>query len=86
MECDFTLAKGEQTATEQRPRTPFPPVPGTSSEPSIDALLQDQSWLKIELIEVKEALAEEKAQNTKCHEDLLAQLSTLSAKLLPPLP
>jgi len=36
MGCDFTLVKGEQTTTEQGPRTPFSPIPGTSSnEPSI---------------------------------------------------
>ena len=87
MGCDFSLIKGTQTATERWPRTPFSPVPGTSSsEPSVDALLQDQSRLKTELIEVKEALAEDKVQNAKCHEDLLGLLSALSAKLslLPP--
>ena len=87
MGYDFTLAKGEQTATEQGPRTPFPPVPVTSSsEPSVDALLQDQSQLKTELIEVKEALVKEKAQNAKRCQDLLALLSALSAKLSPPPP
>jgi len=87
MGCDFTLAKGEQTATEQGPRIPFPPVPSiSSSEPSVDALLQDQSRLKTELTEVKEALAKEKAQHAKRHEDLLALLSALSAKLSPPPP
>ena len=54
MGYDFTLVKGEQTASEQGPRTPFAPVPGTSSsEPSVDALLQDQSRLKTELAEEK---------------------------------
>ena len=62
MGCEFSLVKGTQTATEQGPRTPFPPIPGTSSsEPTVDALLQDQSQLKTELTEVKEAIAEEKA-------------------------
>jgi len=42
--------------------------------------------LKTELAEVKEALAEEKAQNAKHREDLLALLSALSAKLSPPPP
>jgi len=36
--------------------------------------------LKTELVEVKAALAEEKALNTKRHEDLMSILSTLSAK------
>ena len=70
-----------------RGQEPFPSVPGTSSsEPSVDALLQDHSQLKIELTEVKKALGEEKAQNAKHHEDLLALLSALSAKLSPPPP
>jgi len=42
--------------------------------------------LKIELTEVKGALAEEKALNAKRHEDPLALLSALSAKLSPPAP
>jgi len=50
MGCDFTVVKGEQTASEQGPRTHFPPIPGTSSsEPFVDALLQDQSRLKTKL-------------------------------------
>ena len=73
---DFTLVKGEKTATEQGPRTPFSPVPGTSSsEASVDPLLQDQSRLKAELTEVKEALIEKKkckkprgsSSSTFCH-------------------
>ena len=87
MGCDFTLVKGEQTASEQGPRTPFFLVPSTSSSgPSTDAMQQDQSRLKTELTEVKEALVEEKAQNAKRHEDLLVLLSALSAKLYPPTP
>jgi len=42
--------------------------------------------LKTELIEVKGALAEEKALNAKRHEDLLALLSALLEKLSPPTP
>jgi len=84
MGCDFTLVKSEQTASKQGLRIPFPPIPGTSSSgPSIDALLQDQSPLKTELTEVKEALAKEKVQNAKRYEDLLALLFALSAKLSP---
>jgi len=81
----FTLVEG--IASEQGTKTPFPPVPGSSSSgPSVEALLQDLSQLKTELTEVKGALAEEKALNAKCHEDLLALFSTLSAKLPPPAP
>jgi len=64
MGCGFTLVEGP--ASEQGARTPFPPVPGSSSSgPTIEALLQDQSHLKTELTEVKGALAEEKALNAK---------------------
>jgi len=85
MGCGFTLVEGP--ASEQGARTPFPPVLGSSSSgPSIKALLQDQSRLKTKLTEVKGALAEEKALNAKRHEDLLALLSALSAKLSPPAP
>jgi len=42
--------------------------------------------LKKELTKVEETLAEEKALNAKCHEDLLALLSALSAKLSPSAP
>jgi len=87
MGCDFTLVKGEQTASEQGPRTPFSPIPITSSsEPSVDSLLQDQFRLKTKLAEINKALAKEKAQNTKHHEDLIALLSSLSDKLSPPSP
>jgi len=85
MGCGFTLVEGP--TSEQGTKTPFPPVPGNSSSgPSVEALLQDQSRLKIELTEVKGALAEEKALNTKRHEDLLALLFVLLAKLSPPAP
>ena len=85
MGCGFTLVEGP--ASEQGTRTPFLPVPESSSSgSSIDALLQDQSQLKTELTEVKGALAEEKALNAKRHEDLLALLSALLAKLSPPAP
>ena len=47
MGCGFKLVKGAHVASEQGSRTPFPPVPGSSSsEPSVDALLLDQSRLK----------------------------------------
>ena len=83
--CGFTLV--EEPASEQGIKTPFFPVPGNfSSGSSVGALLQDQSQLKIELTEVKGALAEEKTLNAKRHEDLLALLSVLSAKLSPPAP
>ena len=40
MGCGSKLVKGEPTVSEQGPKTPFPPVPGTSSSgPSINVLL-----------------------------------------------
>ena len=87
MGCDFTLVKGEQPPSEQEIRTPFRNVPSSSSSgPSLEVMLQDQFRLKTELAEVNDALAEEKALNAKCHEDLLALLSALSTKLSPHAP
>jgi len=72
MGCGFKLVKGDHAASEQGPRTLFPPVSGSSSsEPFVDHLLLDQTRLKTELTAVKAALAEEKDLNAKCHEDLL---------------
>jgi len=51
-----------------------------------DTLLQDQNWLKEEVSEVKQALTEEKALNTKHHEDLLNPISGLTAKFVSPSP
>jgi len=79
----YTLVEGP--STKQGVRTPFAPVSGSSSaRPSVESILHDQAKLKSELSEVKDALAEEKALNAKRHEDLLALLSALSAKLTPP--
>jgi len=75
MGCGFQVAKGEPATSEQGSRTPFLPVPSSSTGSSS----LDQSQLKAELSEVKPALAKEKA-----HEDLLAVLFTLTATLSPP--
>ena len=81
----FSLPKGEHSTAEQGPRTTFPPVFGTSfGESSIEALIQDQTRLKTELTDFKGAMAEEKELNAKRHEDLLAILAALTAKLSPP--
>ena len=87
--CGFKVTKGEAAASEQGPHTLFTPISAASSlssKPSVEALLQDQNWLKDELSEVKAALSEEKALNAKHHEDLLNVISALMAKLsiLPP--
>jgi len=87
MECGFKLVKGDHAVSEQGPRIPFSPVPdSSSSEPFVDHLLLDQTWLKTELAKVKAALAEEKDLNAKCHEDLLHAISALTAKLPTPPP
>ena len=85
--CGFKIAKGATAGSEQGPRTPFTPVPGSSSSgTALNTLLQDQNRLKDELSEVKAALAEEKAMNAKCHEDLLSAITALTAQLSSPPP
>jgi len=85
MGCGFSLAKGERSASEQGPRSTFPHVSGSSSSGSyIEVLFQDQTQPKTELTDVKGALEEEKELNAKCHEDLLAIMAALTAKLSPP--
>jgi len=87
MGCGFKLVRGDQAVSKQGPRTPFPPVPGSSSsESSVDALLLDQSQLKTELAEVRAVLAEEKALNAKRHEALMSILPVLTAKFSSPPP
>jgi len=44
MGCEFKFFKGEPATSEQEPRTPFPPIPGSSAGgSSFDVVLQDQS-------------------------------------------
>ena len=87
MGCRFKLVGGKQADSKQGPRTPFPPVPGSSSsEPSVDALLLDQNRLKTELTKVRAALAEERALKAKRHEALMSILSVLTAKFSSPPP
>ena len=49
-------------------------------------LVQDQLHLKEEIVEVKQALTEEKALNAQCDEDILHALSALMAKIAPSSP
>jgi len=54
MGCGISSAKAERSAFEQGPRSTFPPVSDSSSGgSSIEALIQNQTWLKTELIDVK---------------------------------
>ena len=80
--CGFKVTKGGTAGSEQGLKTPFSLVPSSStSEPYLDNLLQDQSWLKDELSEVSQALSKEKALNANRHEDLLNAISALTTKL-----
>ena len=83
--CGFKVTKSGSAGSEQGPKTPFTHILGSStSGPSLDVLLQDQSWLKDELSKVKELLLEEKALNTKRHEDILSAIFAHTAKLSSP--
>jgi len=62
LRCGFQITEGGAAGSEQRPQTPFTPVSCSFiSGFSLDTLLQDQTRLKEELFEVKQALFEEKA-------------------------
>jgi len=68
-------------------QTPPPTVPSSSSsQSSIEVLQQEQQQLQAELTAVKGILAEEKELSAKRHEDLLAILAALTAKLSLPAP
>jgi len=83
--CGFKIAKGETAGSNQGSRTPFTPVLGSSSsDTSLDTLLQDQNRLKDEISDVKAALVEEKVLNAKRHEDLLSAITALTAQLSSP--
>jgi len=87
MGCGLDLAKSESSASEQGHRKSFTPVSGhASGKAPLEALLQDNTRLKSELIAGNEELATEREQNAKRHDDLLSLLSALSAKLSPPTP
>jgi len=87
MGCGFDLVQEANPDSKQGMQTPAPPVPNnSSSQPSIEVLQQEQQRLHAELTAVKGVLAEEKELSAKCHEDLLAILGALTAKLSPPAP
>ena len=83
MGCGYTLIEG--SVSEQGPKPTRPPIP-RSSLVKIEAALEENSRLSSELTTIKAALDEEKALNAKRHEDILALLSSLSAKFFPPAP
>jgi len=83
----FDLIQEGDPSPEQGGQTPTPPVPRrSSSQPPDLALQQEQQRLQDEITAMKGALQEEKELNAKRHEDLLAILTTLTAKLSPPAP
>ena len=87
MGCGFELLQEEDPSDEQGLQTPAPPIlSSSSSQPSVVVLQQEQQRLEAELTAVKGVLVDEKELSTKRHEDLLAILATLTAKLslLPP--
>ena len=87
MGCGFDLVQEEDPSGEQGLQTPAPPVPSSSSsQPSVEALQQEQQRLQAELTTVKGVLPEEKELSAKRHADLLAILADLTAKVSPPAP
>jgi len=74
-------------SNDQGGQTPTPPVPRPASRQLPDpASPQEQQHLQDEITTLKGAFQEEKKQNAKRHEDLLALLTALQAKLSPPAP
>jgi len=87
MGCGFVMVEEGDPSFEQGVQTPTPPVPNSSSsQPSVEVLQQEQQRLQEESTAVKGVLQEEKELSTKRHEDLLAILAALTAKLSPPAP
>jgi len=87
MGCGFELVQEEDPGDEQGLQTPAPPVPSSSSShPSVEVLQQEQQRLLLEITAVKGVLVEKKVLSPKRHEDLLAILAALNAKLSPPAP
>jgi len=87
MGCGFHLVQEADPDGELGLQTPTPPVPSSSSsQPSVEVLQQEQQRLQVELTAMKDVLAGEKELSAKRHEDLLAILAALTAKLSPPTP
>ena len=87
MGSGFDLVQAEEPDSINRVPTPTPPVPGSSrGQPPIAALQQEQKRLQDELSAVKDVLETQEALNAKRHEDILALLVALNAKLSSPAP
>jgi len=84
MGCGFDLIRTGGPSDEQGVQTPTPPVPRpSSSQPPAPAPPQEQQHLQDEITALKGAFQEENELNDKCHEDFLALLTALQAKLSP---
>jgi len=87
MGCGFDLVQEDDPSSEQGVQAPTLLVPrSSSSQPPIAVLQQEQQRLQDEITAVKGVLQGEKELNTKRHEDLLAILAALTAKLSTPVP
>ena len=87
MGCGFDMVQDEDFGSEQGMQTPPPPVPSSSSsQSSVEVLQQEQQQLQAELTAVNGILTKEKELSAKRHENLLAILAALTAKLSPPAP
>ena len=87
MGCGFDLIRAGDPSDEQGVQTATLPVPRPSpSQPAVSATPQEQQHLQDEITALKGAFQEEKELNAKRHEDLLALLIALQAKLSPPAP
>ena len=85
--CGFDLIRAGDPSDEQGMQTPTPPVPHpTSSQLPDPAPPQEQQHLQDEITTLNGAFQEEKELNAKHHEDLLALLTALQAKLSSPAP
>ena len=83
--CGFDLVQECDPNSKQGVQTPTSSVPySSSSQPLVAVFQQVQQRLQDEITTVKGVLQEEKELNAKRHEDLLAILAALTAKLSPP--
>ena len=87
MGCSFDLVQEGDPSFEHGVQTLTPPVlRSSSSQLPVAALQQEQQRLQDEITTVKGVFQEEKELNAKRHEDFLAILTALTAKLSPPAP
>jgi len=86
MGCGLTWFKARIQVPNRGYKYPLLLLPAVLPGPSVEALQQEQLRMQAELTTVKGVLTEEKELSAKRHEDLLAILAVLTAKLSPPAP